>query len=569
MAANQGNTSKLLPVILRSDKAFTGLLVLAFLFFGFIGIVNHEMWLDEVQAWLIARDSSSFVELFKNLRYEGHPGLWHIGLYLISRFTHEPFFMQLFHLIIASSSIYIFAKFAPFTKFQKVLFSFGYFPFYEYSIISRNYAIEVLFIFGFCALFKTRNKSYFWITCILFLLANTNVYGLLIAIALGLTLIFECILDKRRFANVRKWDLIISFFIIIFGIVSSIFQILPPSDASFAAGWTTDFQIGRFARVLLTIGKSYVPIPNFFTYKFWNISIFEVGIIASVLGLVFSLGLLTFALILFARKPVVFFLYLTGNLGILLFTYTKIIGGMRHWGHLFILFITCLWISSYYTKSDLFMDSVKSLFPIFFTATRNLTNFSLRYKNKVIMAILYTHLVAGIFAFTMDLYNPFSVTKEVAKFIKNQRMDDIVIVGDIDYINYVGPSLSTYLDKKIYYLGSQTSGFGSFIVWDNKRVWDDKREHARRQQVSKFFEKIGEFITVKETNILLVFNHKLDTCKPEKEDRAIEGGQLKFESYCLGLKNLYFSKVSEFTKSIIPDENPGLYLYLVRHKQKS
>jgi hypothetical protein len=45
------------------------------------------MWLDELQAWLIARDSSSVIDLFKNLKYEGHPGLWHICLYLISRFN--------------------------------------------------------------------------------------------------------------------------------------------------------------------------------------------------------------------------------------------------------------------------------------------------------------------------------------------------------------------------------------------------------------------------------------------------------------------------------------------------
>ena len=36
---------------------------------------NHEMWRDEIQAWLLARDSTSVPNLFANLKYEGHPAL--------------------------------------------------------------------------------------------------------------------------------------------------------------------------------------------------------------------------------------------------------------------------------------------------------------------------------------------------------------------------------------------------------------------------------------------------------------------------------------------------------------
>ncbi len=565
MAANQGTNNKLLAVRVRSDNAFIALLVLAFLSFGFIGIVNHEMWLDELQAWVIARDSSSVIDLFKNLRYEGHPALWHIGLYLISRFTHDPFFMQVFHLLLATISIYIFARSSPFTRLQKVIFSFGYFPAYEYGIISRNYALGVLLFFCFCALFRIRKKSYFLLSCILFFLANTNVYGLIIAISLGMTLIFECLFSEEMMiiATSRKWNLIISVFVVFSGIVISIFQIIPPSDSSFAAGWRTNFNINHLGEVLLTIVRSYIPIPNFFTYQFWNTNIFTVGKIASRLSVVFSLGLLTFGLILFARTPVVFFLYITGNLGILLFTYVKVLGWSRHWGHLFILFIACLWISNYYSNSEMFSDYNKSYLSTFSRAKSKINRLVIRYKNKVIMAILYTHLAAGIFAFTMDLYNPFSETKEVANFIHNHRMEDILIVGDIDYYNYVGPPLSAYLNKKVYYLGSQKAGWGSFIVWNNKRA------HTSIQEVYTFFEQIDKTITVKNPEVLLVLQHQLQNCSFEKKDRALEGSQLKFEIYCFEFKNLYFSEVSEFNKNIIFDENPGFYLYLVRHKQKS
>jgi hypothetical protein len=567
MIANQEDNNKFIPAFLKSYNTFTGLLVLAFFCLGLVGIVNHEMWLDELQAWLIARDSSSVINLFKNLKYEGHPGLWHVCLYLISRFTNSPISMQLFHLMIATGVVYIFVKFAPFTRLQKVLFSFGYFPLYEYNIISRNYAVGVLFVFLFCALFKTRIKSYILLCCTLFFLANTNIYGLIIAITLGLMLIFECVVDddKIRLLKLNKWSLIISILIALLGVFISIIQILPPPDASFSPGWTTNLQIKQLAKVIITIGKSYVPLPNFFKYQFWNTSLLTVGKIVTGLGIVFSLGLLTFVIVIFIQKPVVFFMYITGTFGMLSFMYLKYIGSLRHYGHLFILFIACLWISSYYVKSNIIIDSLESIFPTFYRAIKNLNNLFSKYQNKVITAILCTHVVAGIFAFTMDLYYPFSLTKEVARFIDEQRMNDIAVVGDIDYINYIGPPLSAYMGKKVYYLGGQSSGLGSFLVWD------EIRGDIRTQNSYQFFDNLGEYVKAKNKDILLVSKNKLENCKNRKKDSLLESSRLKidgFVDYCWSSKNYLVSQVSKFNNGLISDENPGIYLYLIKSKQK-
>ena len=130
-----------------SPDSFTGLLVSIFFILGSIGILNHAMWRDEINVWLIARDSASIMELFSNIKYEGHPGLWYICLYLLNQITHNPVIMQIFHLLLATGVIYIFVKLSPFTRLQKVLFCFGYLPFYEYLLISRNYAIGVLLTF--------------------------------------------------------------------------------------------------------------------------------------------------------------------------------------------------------------------------------------------------------------------------------------------------------------------------------------------------------------------------------------------------------------------------------------
>jgi hypothetical protein len=36
-------------------------------------LAHHEMWRNELQAWLLARDSDSLAELWRNTRYEEHP----------------------------------------------------------------------------------------------------------------------------------------------------------------------------------------------------------------------------------------------------------------------------------------------------------------------------------------------------------------------------------------------------------------------------------------------------------------------------------------------------------------
>src|SRR5262245_42429684 len=61
-----------------------------FLVIAIFGLFHHEMWRDEHQAWLVARDAHSIPQVFQNMKYEGNPALWHLLLFLITRFTHNP-----------------------------------------------------------------------------------------------------------------------------------------------------------------------------------------------------------------------------------------------------------------------------------------------------------------------------------------------------------------------------------------------------------------------------------------------------------------------------------------------
>ena len=81
-----------------SEATFAWLLTGVFFAVASFTLLNHEMWRDELQAWLLARDSNGPFELFQNLKYERHPGLWHLLLMPLSRMFRSPEVMQWLHL---------------------------------------------------------------------------------------------------------------------------------------------------------------------------------------------------------------------------------------------------------------------------------------------------------------------------------------------------------------------------------------------------------------------------------------------------------------------------------------
>src|SRR5437879_13529952 len=116
-------TSRSIP-----SEAHRFALVITAIFFviALIGILNHEMWRDEFEPWLIARNANSFIQLYHNWWYEGHPMLWYLLLYILTRIFTNPLSMQLLHIGFATGSVYLFTRFKCFSILQKTLFAFDY-----------------------------------------------------------------------------------------------------------------------------------------------------------------------------------------------------------------------------------------------------------------------------------------------------------------------------------------------------------------------------------------------------------------------------------------------------------
>lgn len=482
-------------------------------------LLRHEMWQDEWQAWLIARDSPSLPELLRNLRYEGHPGLWHLGLFPITRVTHNPLAMQLLHLLVAASAVYVFLRYAPFTRLQKILFVLGYFPFYEYAVISRNYALGVLGLFGYCALFCRPGRNYFLLGVILFFLCQTSVYGLMLAMVLAVILLGAALQEQAA----GTWRAITGMILVLLGIGLSILQLIPPPESGFAVGWHFDLDLPRLQSTLATVWQSYVPLPAP-EYHFWGTNLIADPRWQALLAVI----LLAFGILLFSRQPFPFLLYVLGTAGLLTFTYVKYPGSLRHHGHLYLLLIASLWLSSQEVPGEGPAAPASRLWSSpgpspHISLFHTLGDFCRARRDRVVTALLAAHLLAGLWAASLDLLYPFSASQDAARFIQERRLDRLAIVGDADD---AASSVAGCLERRLYYPASR--GWGSFIVWNRQR----KTELAPGEVLSQ----AGALSRQRRQDVLLLLNHEL----PPGRFPVIP--------------------LQQFTQSLVPVENYYLYL---------
>ncbi|BBA79275.1 hypothetical protein RGRSB_0735 [cyanobacterium endosymbiont of Rhopalodia gibberula] len=485
---------------LITKNNFNLLLVISFAVITLIGILNHAMWRDEVNGWLIARDSVSWKKFFYNINYEGHPILWYICLWGLNQLTPNPIAMQLFHWLIAVGYLTLFVSYSPFTKQQKLLFSLGYLPFYEYTLISRNYSLGIMAIFCFCTYFETRHKNYIPLAIILAFMANTNAYCLMISMSLALTLVFDY-LTQNHFECKGKagvQNIVIAFTIFSLGIVLAGIMLFPPLDSTLQGGasqWFIEFDWIRFNQSLTRIWRSYVLVLIPSDSKPLDLAIFAV----------LSLGLLGFVSTLLIKTPIALFFYLVSSLELLTFTYLKFLGSQRHYGHLYIILITSLWIKNYYSNSKYLVNLFRCIPQKLYKILSIWLKFVTYKKESFVMIILCFQLIAGIIAFSRDLLTPYSASRATANFIQRNNLDSMMIAGSEDFT--IAP-ISGYLNKKIYYPESQR--LGSYVLFNERRKIIDDED---------ILTTINQLISNSENkeDIILILNRQLKTIRSDLE----------------------------------------------------
>ncbi|NJN74495.1 MAG: hypothetical protein HC799_17730 [Limnothrix sp. RL_2_0] len=513
------NTS-ILHTSLQKLKSPTVVLFL-FTLLGGMALSQHAFWRDEVNPWLIARDSNTWEELWKNVRYEGHPILWYLCLVVLNHVTHSIISMQVFHLFLGVGVIFLFWFYSPFNPLEKLLFTFGYFPFYEYFIISRNYVFGLLGSFLFCSILPSRKNTYIPISLVLGLTANSHAYALFIALYLGFVLFLEFIFDSQHrqqyFQASRRFDLILSVIIFLGLTYLATYMILPPNDSLLHGGesFFLDFDMHRVLWSIGRISGAYLLlIPKASSW-------FDLILVDSLI-----LGIVLLVTISLLKKPYVLCFYLLATISItFIFFYGKYLGGFRHFGSLYVVLIVSLWMSIHFQENDI-------LFKYF---NPSLVAFSTKLFHWIFLAILTIHLLTGIALNIRDLFVPWSASRATANYMIQEGLEKEFIVASMD--SHMAP-LSGYLDRKLYY--PEIESMGSFTLFLRTRQTADPAMVL--SQTSEILSGDRPSTNPIPSRVLLLLNTKLD-----------------LEPIIDLAPNLKITPIAQFEKSYIHDEKYFLY----------
>lgn len=420
------------------------------------GLLHHEIWRDEMQAWLLARDSADVVALFRNLKYEGHPGLWHLLLMPVTRLTNSPVGMQMLHLTIATATIFIVAKYAPFSMLQKSLFAFGYFPLYEYGVKSRNYALGLLCVVVTCVLLRRRWRHPLWLALVLVLMSHTSAHACIIAISVTFGLAVDYRLNRQALAaddavDVRR--MYAGFVVVFIGIVLSVLQMSPAADSGLWAGMGVGG--ASINRLMRSVQQAFFS-PDFFVMTgawapLWGL---KVGRLQQLYG-VYACAFLATVVVCYRHRPVAQLVFLCCVTGFLHFFMLIHAGSPRHYGFLMIALLLLLWGGRSLTVWD---NGAEEGFP------RKGAGAS--FGGMLLTGLLGLHTWSGLNAVAADIERPFSLGKRAAEYIEAENLAALPMIGNHDSNVSV---VVGYLQRKrtVHYVPGNREG--TFIRWDLER----------------------------------------------------------------------------------------------------
>jgi hypothetical protein len=415
-----------------------------------IRTLRHAMWRDELQDFMLALYSSSPWSLLSKLKYDGHPGLWHMLVWVITRFTSDPMWMQVMHIGLAISVWLIIYWWSPFNRLEKILLLLSYFLFWEYFVISRSYVLIALFAFAFIALREQRPRPEFVLWLLLGLLANVHVFGAIWSMVLAAALAFEGI--RRKFVSTAG----AAVYLVL--LVLAIVTMVPAADEGL---WGYDwFSVSRLYDDLVIPFGAYVPLKpdsirqavTFIAHpgsasipQFWSLnpSDFFVALLhidtlhPARLALVFAVPIVACWLI--TRDLMLVLEFTLVYLGIVLFlNIWGYPGAARHHGVIFLAFIASAWAAR--------LRHSAALLP-----------------SWVLGSLLIVNACGGVLTFASEL-RPFSEGYNTAAWIRQSDLADTFLIGSNDA---QVSTVAGYLGRPIYYLECECQG--SFIVWNTKR----------------------------------------------------------------------------------------------------
>ena len=427
------NVQRLMMSLSRKSIVQAGIFALFALAFTIFKFQYHELWKDEWQAWLLVRDQP-LSEMLANLYFEGHPALWYLYLkpwtWLLP-LVDDATLIQLAHLPVALAGMAALFFLQKYPWWLSIAVLITYYTCFEYGMVSRGYALVILLGALASAWLAKYQKRPWPLAFALFLLCQTEVYAVLMAVAFYLYLFFPYLMAGRW---QKAWqDLALRKIGIglLFGVLVFLLTVFPRSgqrniQAAFVAPFSQEAISktvqGAFANTYL-IGA--IPDTN----------VFGVSAVGIGLSLLVVAGLMFFFWP--SRRVLATFSFFT--LGFVLFGFVFYTGGVRQWGMYFTFFLFCL---------HLYLADKSS--------------FS-RFQLGMLIVIFFFQARYNAMALYKEYHHPFSNARQAGLFIKEKVPENVPVVA----INkFEAAPVGGYAERSFYALPEGETF--SFFKWTEK-----------------------------------------------------------------------------------------------------
>ena len=383
----------------------------------------HELWTDEAQSWLIARDSS-IGRIFSYIRYEGTPPLWVliIKVFISCGLTVDKFYL-LPIIFMSLGLIFLYTKF-DIPWYIKILFPFTYFAFYQSAIVIRSYSLVLL---GISMLFyyfpKRYENTYKYLLSLLFFMGISIHTCFLTAGFFAVTLVFLK-QDYSNLDNKTKSRMKILFGILIIAFVL-MFILLCPTK------YTGNFGSG---------GNSYLP------YTIGEATIANNNAIVQAIATIYIVSLIIYILVKKYKE-------LDNKQDI-----SKEILKFLTVAPLLIIFLAVRAHVRYFA------------IPFYIIFLYFLNNKKYLIIRLSIVFILIVQIVWNIQSCYIDYYEKYAAGKDVAQFLVDINYEEKIV----DAVDYSVVNINPYFDKNIFYHTNQAEF--AYYSWSLKDFHPDPEE---------------------------------------------------------------------------------------------
>lgn len=356
----------------------------------YLGGRYHEPWLDEAQAFLIARDNG-LGHIFQDiLRYEGSPGLWHFLLWALIRCGLDYSHLYLVSATLACVGGWLLLFRSPFPLWVSGGVVFSYFFGYQYSIVARSYALDLVLLPWAAYVYADRHQRPVLYCLILGLCANCNAQSFVLAAVLAIEFAVTGVAAVGWPRAIRLVGALG-----VYGALacSAVYQTWLPPDSVFAAGEIEWFRgILQLTQGLIDRIDVYGPTHPHVGAVYWAIRL-SFALLAVLATLVWRAGKFCLTVALVAALPA--------------FAASQY-ANVWHGGLIYLAVLFCLWVA---------WPAMSGMGPLHRAAVHG-----------AVAILLGVHCWYTVAAWRLELAQPYSAAKGAAEWI-HRNFDDIGAVN--------------------------------------------------------------------------------------------------------------------------------------------